>query len=91
MQARKVTQQYCEEENLTEGCEMSKQIRVEGVDCLHCDLTEFVRTRVAKLSLSLPCSWHPTSFQFVNFCIVAEIDFRTPSMKRKLSLATSRL
>ena len=37
-------------------------------------------------STSLPCSWLPTSFQFVNFSKVAEIDFKTPSMKRKLSL-----
>ena len=31
---------------------------------------------------SLPCSWLPTSFQFVNFSKVAEIDFKTPSMKK---------
>ena len=34
-------------------------------------------------STSLPCSWLPTSFQFVNFSKVAEVDFKTPSMKRK--------
>ena len=37
-------------------------------------------------STSLPCSWLPTSFQFVNFSKVAEIDFKTPSMKRKLKV-----
>ena len=37
---------------------------------------------------SLPCSWLPTSFQFVNFSKVAEMDFKTPTMKRKLSLLT---
>ena len=39
-------------------------------------------------STSLPCSWLSTSFQFVNFSKVAEMDFKAPTMKRKSSLLT---
>ena len=34
-------------------------------------------------STSLPCSWLPASYQFVSFSKVANIDFTTPSQKRK--------
>ena len=39
-------------------------------------------------SASLPCSWLPTSFQFVNFSKVAEMDFKTSTMKIMSSLPT---
>ena len=37
-------------------------------------------------STSLPCSWLPPSFRSVPFAEVSDIDFTSPSLKRKLSL-----
>ena len=35
---------------------------------------------------SLPCSWLPANFKFVSFSKVADIDFKTPSQKRKIAV-----
>ena len=64
-----------------------------GEGCSHVAAVHFTaeantQTKQQFSSTSLPCSWLPTSFQFVNFSKVAEMDFKTPTMKRKLSLLT---
>ena len=35
---------------------------------------------------SLPCSWLPANFKFVLFSTVADIDFKTSTQKRKMTL-----
>jgi len=35
---------------------------------------------------SLPCSWLPANFKFVSFSTVADVDFKTPTQKRKMIL-----
>jgi len=35
---------------------------------------------------SLPYSWLPANFKFVSFSMVADIDFKTPTQKRKMAL-----
>ena len=37
-------------------------------------------------STSLPCSWLPPSFRSLPFAEISDIDFTSPSLKRKLSL-----
>ena len=62
-----------------------------GEACSHVAAVLFVaeantQTKQQFSSTSLPCSWLPTSFQFVSFSRVAEIDLKTPNTERKLSL-----
>jgi len=60
-----------------------------GEACSHVAAVLFTADANTKIkagfsTTSLPCSWLPKSFQFVPYVEVKDMDFRTPSLKRKL-------